>query len=72
MKRLVFIHTQGPHAGLHQILGVADEFPEGAEKFEAMGRVVEFASLIKMTTRAAFYREVIKPMSFGSFDPRQR
>jgi hypothetical protein len=77
-KRIVFEHTQGRLAGLIAIMGLTDQFgleegqalPTEAEGFEAQGRVIPFAGLIKVTPKYALYRE---PMEFGrkEFDPRQ-
>lgn len=78
VKRIVFQHTQGPHAGLFAIMGLTSDFglkpdenlPGHAEGFEAHGRVIPFAGLVKVTSRYALYRE---PLKFGekSFDRRQ-
>jgi hypothetical protein len=78
--RIVFEHTQGPYAGLLGIMGLISDFglpsdqplPEYAEGFEAQGRVITFAGLVKVTPRYALYRE---PFPFGKiqkdFDPNQ-
>jgi len=62
VKRIVFVHP----SGLHQIMGTdgdlpAPALPVTAGPFEALGRRVEFASLYRMTSRGAFYREPIVP-----------
>lgn len=59
-KRVVFVHPDG----LHQILGTTAGFerlPVTAENFQTRGRVVPFASLVRVTSRAAYYREPIIP-----------
>jgi hypothetical protein len=64
MKRIVFVHPNG----LHQIIGTDAPFPAlpvTAEGFHALGREVAFASLVKVTTRAAFYKEPLIPASAG-------
>lgn len=81
-KRIVFQHVHGPLTGLYAIMGLTDQFglkpgqalPTEAEGFEAQGRVVEFAGLVKVTNRYALYRE---PLEFGGkksrgFDARQQ
>ena len=82
MKRVIFLETQGPRKGLHHILG-ADTFeggkvPETATGFVVRAREIEFASLVKVTPRAVWYREAFpRPTGrFGqtmdSFHPEQR
>jgi hypothetical protein len=66
-KRIVFQHTKGKLAGLHAIMGLSTDFglaalPQSAEGFEAHGRVIPFAGLVKVTPRYALYRE---PLKFG-------
>jgi hypothetical protein len=75
VKRLVFIHADG----LHQILGATKgELPEAIHADDGSpiemlpGRNVAFASLVRVTTRAAFYKEPMTPRSYGSFDARQQ
>ena len=65
-KRILFEHTVGPYPGLLQIMGMVSELgatdneplPDHAEGFEALGRLIDFASLIKVTRTYAFYREL--------------
>ncbi len=69
-KRIVFVD----HDGLHIIMGTDAEFPTlpvTAQNFEVRGRRVAFASLYKVTTRAAYYREPIVPASY-TFHEAQR
>jgi hypothetical protein len=69
-KRIVFVDKDSTHI----IMGTDDEFPQlpvTAEHFEVRGRIVPFASLYKVTTRAAFYREPITPASY-TFNEAQR
>ena len=40
--------------------------------FGCNGRNVAFASLVRVTPRAVFYKEPMVPRSYGSMDPRQR
>lgn len=68
--RIVFQHTSGPYPGLTAIMGLSTDFgledgklPTHAEGFEAHGRVIAFAGLVKLTTRYALYRE---PLPFGA------
>lgn len=66
-KRIVFEHRQGPHAGLVQIMGLVSELgvsegepmPATAEGFEALERVVEFASLVEVKRSYVLYRETL-------------
>ena len=63
--RIVFEHTQGPHAGLFEIMGTMsqlkehpeDPLPTYAEGFEAQGRVITLASLVRVKRHCAIYRE---------------
>jgi hypothetical protein len=65
-KRIVFEHRQGPHVGLVQIMGLVSELgvkegdtlPSTAEGFEALDRLVEFASLVQVKRSFALYREI--------------
>ncbi len=72
-KRIVFIHDDG----IHQIIGHCDgELPvtlagDGAV-IETRGRQIPFASLVKVTARAAWYRAPVVPQSYGSFHKEQR
>lgn len=67
MKRVVFVHPDG----LHQICGVSDALPVTIEGFQALGRPVAFASLVRVTPRAAFYKEPTTPASYR-FDTAQQ
>lgn len=70
MKRIVFLHPNG----IAQIMGTDEGFPElpvTAGEFVAMGRLVPFASLVRVTERVAYYREPLVPGSYN-FDPRQQ
>jgi len=79
MKRVVFLHTQGSHAGLHQIIGTVEDtaYPPCLEgPFQVGSRQVAFASLIRITPHTVLYREVMKPTGrFGepapTFHPSQ-
>lgn len=69
-KRAVFVHP----SGLCQIMGTLDDFPRPpvtAEGFTVQGRLVPFASLYRMTPRAAFYKEPIVPAGY-TFHEAQR
>lgn len=62
-KRIVFIHPDG----MRQIMGTDEGFdtlPIVAENFEVRGRIVPFASLVRVTTRAAYYKEPMVPASY--------
>lgn len=69
MKRIVFEHPDG----LAQIIGhvpdggtvpIVIPLP-GMPAMSLCGRVVAFASLVRMTSRAAFYREPMVPASYS-------
>jgi hypothetical protein len=67
-KRVVFLHPDG----IPQILGEwSPDLPITAENFTLRGRLIEFASLVKVTQRAVFFREPMLPASY-SFDAAQR
>lgn len=85
-KRIVLIITDGPHAGMHQILGcaTAEEIP----RLEPFLPAVTFpdghtsgASKVREDFRAVYYRELILPTSVklqmamgdktGHFNPHQ-
>jgi hypothetical protein len=70
VKRLVFEATQGQHKGMHCIIGhtgqIGNQLPEHLMPFEFLGRVVEFAGLIKVTPKYALYRETF-PKPKGKF-----
>lgn len=75
-KRIVFIHPDG----LMQIMGTDDGMPSlpvTAEGFAVQGRTVPFASLVRVTSRAAYYKEPLVPATtMGpatiTFHPEQR
>ena len=76
-KRVVIEHTAGPMKGTFQVIGVLADGQEpptflGFQNVEP-GRG-EGASLIKVTPRAAYYRELwMNPTGrLGSFNPAQR
>jgi hypothetical protein len=61
-KRIVFLRPDG----IAQIMGTDESFetlPVTAENFVAGGRLVPFASLYRVTPRAAWYKEPIAPGS---------
>ena len=66
-KRIVFQHMAPPYLGIYQIMGMTSELgggevlPPHAEGFEAMDRIIEFASLVEVKSRYALYREVVMP-----------
>lgn len=62
MKRIVFRHPDG----IYQIVGVVagDDLAVTSERIELRGRVIPFASLYKVTTRAAYYKEPLVPSSY--------
>lgn len=75
-KRLVLEYTQGRMKGIHQILGVTGEWPDriqGPFQVSPDAQVVEFASLIRVTTRTVFYREIMSLPTgkLNDFHPEQ-
>jgi hypothetical protein len=66
-KRVVFIHPDG----VHEICGVVDQYPITLGPFPTRGRLVAFASVIRVTARAVFYKEPMIPASY-TFDAAQR
>lgn len=83
--KAVLIQTQGPHPELHIILGDIEDAPDGKPpghlaniELPSMGRVVEFASLVKIKGPIAYYREAFaKPtgrlgQTMESFHPEQK
>ena len=69
-KRILFLRQDG----IYQIMGTDAKFPTlpvTAEGFEAGGRLIPFASLYRVTSRAAFYKEPMVPSNY-TFDPRQK
>ena len=65
-KRIVFEHTQGPHQGLKEIMGLGKDMgagpilPTSAEGFEAQERVIEFASLVRVERTYILFREALR------------
>lgn len=65
-KRVVLEHTNGPYAGLRQILGTTDDYADAGEKIPSYVQEVVFspgkrtgdASLIRSLRRHILYREV--------------
>jgi hypothetical protein len=58
MRRVVLIHTQGPYAGLYQIVEAwVDPLPEAIGNFEVFDRKLVLAAKTKVTGRAVFYTE---------------
>jgi len=71
-KRVVFVHDDG----IHQILGTATDppvalVPEG-DAIEVRGRIIPFASLYRVTTRAAYYKAPTVPSSGQTLHEAQR
>lgn len=71
-KRIVFIH-----GNLTLICGLLTELPVTLPPFEVLGETIPFASLVKVTSRAAYYKAPHVPQSFRPsdkplFDARQR
>ena len=61
-KRLVFLHPDG----IAQILGEwSPDMPHTAEGFTLRGRLIPFASLVKVTGRAVYFREPMIPASYS-------
>lgn len=77
-QRIVLLHTKGPFAGLHQIMGHSDEFegrtPDAVtEPFDIMpGARRGMAGLVRSTPRFLLYKEIDKAEGLGTFDARQR
>ena len=70
-KRILFLRPDG----IYQIMGTNAEFPTlpvTAEGFEAGGRLIPFASLYRVTPRAAYYKEPMELSNHSTFDPRQK
>lgn len=69
-KRVVLHHPNG----LMQIMGLASDPPivSTDQPFEALGRYIPFASLVRVTSRMAVYREPMTPGSASSFHEMQR
>ena len=64
-KRLVAEYTQGPMKGIFQIFGIEpagkqppSHFPGPFQIGHVDAQQIEFLSLIRVTPRAAYYREV--------------
>lgn len=66
-KRIVFHEMQGPHRGLHHILGCTDEFgdandpPDFTDCVEVRERI-SAASLVQVKPRYILYREICVPV----------
>ena len=63
--------------GLHQIIGHSGDLgkhkiPVVLPAFKTHGRVVEFSSLYRMTTRAAYFKEPMLPSSGQTFHENQK
>ena len=72
MRRIIFIHTQGPFAGLYEIMGTDENLsalPEKAEDFPARDRLVGRADLVKTTNHAAFYLEYREASDSDAAEP---
>ena len=77
-KKIVFVHPDG----LHQIIGATDTQPPTVLQFrgpdgvvvpfEIRGRVVPFASLYRVTRRAAYYKEPLVPGASHTFHEAQQ
>lgn len=70
-KRVVFMDR-----GVPTIVGVLEPdetVPVATDgPFEVNGRTVQFASLVRVTPRAVFFKEPMVPRSYGSMHPSQR
>lgn len=73
-KRIVFMHDDG----IHQILGVhAGELPvtlvpEGATAILVRDKIIPFASLVRVTSRAAYYKMPMQNVPAQTFSEAQR
>ena len=66
-KRVVLVHPDG----VRQILGVVEgELSVTAGPLQERGRDIPFVSLVRVTTRAAYYKEPLVPASY-TFHDRQ-
>jgi hypothetical protein len=71
IKRVVLIHADG----MAQILGtgtVGGDLPVTIGSFEALGREIPFASLYRVTSRAAYFKAPTVPKSFNTFHENQK
>lgn len=72
-KRVVFVHDDG----IHQILGTfpgqapVTLVPDNAS-IQVRGRIIPFASLYRVTSRAAYYKAPTVPQSFNTFHEVQK
>lgn len=80
-QRIVLEHTQGPHKGLMQIKGLVSDLglpageapPPLTDEFTIEpGTRQGQASLVRVSPRAFYYREITAPAGLGTFDRRQR
>lgn len=71
MKRVVFMDGDMP-----TICGVIEYGPTMdttvTEAELRPGRMIKFASLVRVTTRAVYFKEPMVPKSYGSMHPGQR
>lgn len=68
-KRIVFLHPDG----IYQILGIADVLPVILSDAMPDATPAFFASLVRVTSRAGFYKgSASQPGTYGSFDRAQR
>lgn len=70
-KRIVLIHDDG----VHQIVGAITDgrpLPVTLEGFEERGRTIPFVSLVRVTTRAAYYKAPMLPSTSNNFRTEQR
>lgn len=68
-KRLVFEHA----TGLTALCGLWEGPPPVVlPPFQVLGETIPFASLYKVTERAAYYRAPVVPKSYGSMHPAQK
>jgi hypothetical protein len=63
-KRIVFLDRERDYAVIVGHDGDLASLPVTVQNFEVRGRVVPFASLVKVTTRAAYYSEPLVPASY--------
>lgn len=59
-KRLVLLYTTGPAKDTEQIIGTADHQPGAYLELEVNGAPKGF-SLIRVSERAIYYREIVAP-----------
>ncbi len=61
-KRIVLEYSQGRLNGIFQIVGVMLEPPpfiQGPFQLDPADQIVDWANLVKVTPRAAYYKEMI-------------